>query len=209
MKLNPLVLKSLLHIGVPFGVGASLFFLLGHEREKSRRSSCQSNLKQMGIAFAQYAQDYDDHLPLPVGGDHSETYGTPPFGWAEALLPYSKSINILYCPSDVWPSLDGQIPKGFFSDYWMNARLSGRKQSALATTIIMVGDGIGDKRGTARYATTAPPTQTPTCGGQGGNCQSAWKHLGGANFLFADGHVKWLLPEGVSARKGDSATFAP
>ncbi len=76
--------------------------------------------------------------------------------------------------------------------------------------VILVGDGVAaDTRSTARYALSEPPDQKDICTGYNGSCDKAWKHLSGANFGFLDGHVKWLTPEQVSARKGDSATFAP
>jgi len=43
-------------------------------------SSCQSNLRQIGLAFAQYTQDYDESLP-PVAAKGVA------FGWADLLQP--------------------------------------------------------------------------------------------------------------------------
>lgn len=37
---------------------------LNSAREKARRISCASNLKQIGLAVKQYAMDYDDRLPI-------------------------------------------------------------------------------------------------------------------------------------------------
>jgi prepilin-type processing-associated H-X9-DG protein len=34
------------------------------------------------------------------------------------------------------------------------------------------------------------------------------RHLGGDNFLFCDGHVKWLKPEMVKSRSGSSYAAA-
>ena len=35
--------------------------------EATNEATCISNLHQLGVAFAQYEQDYDEHLPQPVG----------------------------------------------------------------------------------------------------------------------------------------------
>ncbi|HEY3331833.1 MAG TPA: DUF1559 domain-containing protein [Capsulimonadaceae bacterium] len=62
-----------------------------HDRYHSRQATCQSNLKQIGIAFVQYVQDYDEQFPL--NGPH----GT---GWAGALYPYVKSTGVFKCSND-------------------------------------------------------------------------------------------------------------
>ena len=41
-------------------IAAILFPVFGRVRENARRSSCQSNLKQIGLALIQYSQDYDE-----------------------------------------------------------------------------------------------------------------------------------------------------
>lgn len=38
-------------------------FQYGRSRDNARRSSCQSNLKQIGLGFIQYTQDYDQKFP--------------------------------------------------------------------------------------------------------------------------------------------------
>jgi len=220
MKINPLVLKSLVTVGVPVLALAVLFPVLAHERDNERRSSCQSNLKQLGLAQAQYARDYDGHLPLvqnttfvPVRNRNSPVSPEGAYEWADALWPYSKSTGLNQCPSDVWPPGNGtevRSDRPGFIDYFMNARLSGAKTTLLRSqSLVLLGDGIGDERGTARYALSEPPTQTRFCSGFNNSYQSAWKHFERANFLFLDGHVKSLLPHEVTATKGDAATFAP
>jgi hypothetical protein len=43
---------------------AAILFRLGRARENARRSSCQSNLKQIGLGILQYSQDYDEKMPF-------------------------------------------------------------------------------------------------------------------------------------------------
>lgn len=58
-------------------------------RESSRRSHCQNNLKQIGLAFHEYHVSFGKY---PVGVAHSKDDGDPTgvagFGWASFLLPY-------------------------------------------------------------------------------------------------------------------------
>ena len=93
-------------------MAAILFPVFARARENARRSSCQSNLKQIGLAAAQYTQDYDELMPLqrgqsincfadgPGGGVcTTETGLSWDFNWAWAIQPYAKSWQIYRCPS--------------------------------------------------------------------------------------------------------------
>jgi len=69
------------------GLGASLMALnAGVIRPRRYHKMCQSNMKQMGLAFMQYSRDYDESFPLAPN-------------WADALWPYSKSKAIFHCPT--------------------------------------------------------------------------------------------------------------
>src|SRR5689334_16347335 len=54
-------------------LAAILFPVFGQARSKARQATCQSNLKQMGTAFAMYAADNDGLFPNPGGYLYSET----------------------------------------------------------------------------------------------------------------------------------------
>ena len=43
-------------------LAAILFPVFARARESARRSSCQSNLKQIGLGWIQYAQDHDERV---------------------------------------------------------------------------------------------------------------------------------------------------
>lgn len=87
-------------------LAAILFPVFGRARENARRSSCQSNLKQIGLALIQYSQDYDEMLiadwysPGTSPGD-TERQSTPnaQYKWMDAAYPYTKSEQIFTCPS--------------------------------------------------------------------------------------------------------------
>ena len=65
-------------IAVLFGI---VYASLGSTREKARQSMCISNLKQLGMAFHMYLQDYDAE-------DNPELMAKMPFNTDEALRPY-------------------------------------------------------------------------------------------------------------------------
>ena len=68
-------------------------------REKARQSACGSNEKQLGIAFLQYTQDWDELMPV---GDNVNfgNQGLGGKGWAGQIYSYVKSVGVYGCPSD-------------------------------------------------------------------------------------------------------------
>ncbi|MCD6521605.1 DUF1559 domain-containing protein [Candidatus Calescamantes bacterium] len=60
-------------------------------REKARQASCQNNLRQIGLSFYMYIQDYDDYFPQADGGER----------WRLTLYnnSYIEDKGILWCPS--------------------------------------------------------------------------------------------------------------
>ena len=49
-------------------LAAILFPVFARAREDARRSSCQSNLKQIGLGQLQYAQDFDEKYAMAIVG---------------------------------------------------------------------------------------------------------------------------------------------
>lgn len=90
-------------------LAAILFPVFSRARENARRTSCQSNLRQMGTAVMQYMQDYDDvfpwsfntltNSPAPEGGYWSGTAANGFWFWPQILYPYHKSEQVFACPS--------------------------------------------------------------------------------------------------------------
>lgn len=100
------LIELLVVIAIIAILAAILFPVFARARENARRSSCQSNMKQIGLAFMQYTQDYDEKMPVgTVAGATSACeagfpYGSRGFGWAGQLYPYAKSSQLFKCPSD-------------------------------------------------------------------------------------------------------------
>src|SRR5580698_2389370 len=57
------LIELLVVIAIIAILAAILFPVFAQAREKARQASCMSNLKQIGLAFAQYVQDYDEKWP--------------------------------------------------------------------------------------------------------------------------------------------------
>lgn len=103
------LIELLVVIAIILLLAAILFPVFGRVRENARRTACQSNLKQLGLAFAQYAHDYDGRMPqaqncviTPVSASAQtiscETTGDG-HAWPGKIFPYVKSKQLFNCPS--------------------------------------------------------------------------------------------------------------
>src|SRR2546429_1371192 len=63
------LIELLVVIAIIAILAAILFPVFAQAREKARQSSCQSNLRQLGLATQLYAQDYDETYPLAQYAD--------------------------------------------------------------------------------------------------------------------------------------------
>ena len=190
MKHKALTVWELLIVVAIVAIGAAILMPLPHHtREGARRSSCQSNLKQIGLAFLQYAQDADAKAP-PVAGARG--------GWTLLLAPYLKNPDIFQCPS----AYSGKIGS---TDYFFNARLAGARGKlgahAKPPFTILSGDGADDANSSSHLS------QFPDSWRKDEN-SPAWRHLDGANYGFIDGHVKWFKPEKIFGAP-EAATSQP
>jgi prepilin-type N-terminal cleavage/methylation domain-containing protein/prepilin-type processing-associated H-X9-DG protein len=99
------LIELLVVIAIIAILAAILFPVFAKSREKARQSSCQSNLKQIGLAAMQYAQDFDEKL-VPV----YQNGGAYRYWWADLIQPYMRSYQLLVCPSNSWVYNDGFRP---------------------------------------------------------------------------------------------------
>ena len=234
------LIELLVVIAVIAILAAILFPVFARARENARRASCQSNLKQIGLGFLQYAQDYDECMPYRTNGA-----GDGMIGWPVAIMPYVKSVQVFKCASDptkpvtagkdtlsyavnydaiAVPAGNGPIKLSTFNstpktvlvleihDTQVNYSWTVTTASEWAQTVTMGREGYDANVGgtTGVYPTAATGqlagAELGFAGGVAGLSSYASKyarHFDGSNFLAADGHVKWLMPEKVST--GNSA----
>ena len=88
------LIELLVVIAIIAILAAILFPVFAQARESARRTSCLSNVKQMGVAFAMYTQDYDETTPAVI---HDNSLPYDPDFWV-IIQPYVKNINMFYCP---------------------------------------------------------------------------------------------------------------
>lgn len=183
-------------------VGLVLFPIFARQRPNRDPLYCQSQLKQIGLAMFQYTQDY--HGKFPAVNLHDTGIGDQnAFGWADALFPYLKSHQIFWCPAQLRNGVrdDQSKPPAArnYTDYFYNRRMDGLHNEKIESVIltIMLGDGNdGTDAANARYSLSKLPSEW-----REDKNSPSYRHREGANYLFADGHVKLLKPEQVSVQK--------
>lgn len=183
-------------------LAALLFPVFQKVRENARRTTCQSNLKQIGLALTEYTGDNDEALPP---GAYSAPSGL--ITWRQMVFPYVKSFPVFACPSNSYndmPSADNST----VVSYGCNETVLRTKTSAALlndiqnpATLFLVGetDGAGYNLNNANGNGPNPPLLSPNCGGcnfpvAGSHTDLFAGHLTRSNWLFADGHVRSLRP---------------
>jgi len=187
------LIELLVVIAIIAILAAILFPVFAKAREKARQTSCTSNLKQLGLGFIQYVQDYDEKYP--------QTGNT----WPTTIYSYEKSTGVYKCPDD---STQGTPGTNSAVSYFANNQVLGNSdalESAPASTVLAFDADTGV---TATQQTPATGCST-TCEDYGQETYNSANTLGQSNtnptihdpeisFLACDGHVKLLRPEKVS-----------
>ncbi len=90
------LIELLVVIAIIAILAAILFPVFSRAREAARKTSCASNLRQLGLASHMYAQDHDELLPCDYYACNSSTTHARLVG---QILPYINNTQIMYCPS--------------------------------------------------------------------------------------------------------------
>jgi len=207
MKRGFTLIELLVVIAIIAILAAILFPVFAKAREKARMASCQSNLKQLALGVAQYAQDYDETNP----GCYLDRHGGPAppvwasgsyYYWDDLIYPYVKNTQVYLCPSGYSSRSDYMA-----NDWSMNGdhNTPGTKLTAIERPAeeILLFDGKHrtcgrphgyslDANGSWKWCYGYPTVNEYEFPGENTYAENRERHNAGCNYAFADGHVKWL-----------------
>jgi prepilin-type N-terminal cleavage/methylation domain-containing protein/prepilin-type processing-associated H-X9-DG protein len=185
------LIELLVVIAIIAILAAILFPVFARARENARRSSCASNLRQIGLGVMQYVQDYDEKYPHQQWTSGNEWLETP----AWQIQPYLKSTQVFICPSKGRgapdPSTVGQISYGFNGLTFIGSSQGVSMASINSPAEVVYLTDAGMPWLDWFWCQNSYPTNATYGGGQNGRFQSQnIRHLGTVNIAYADGHVK-------------------
>jgi len=213
------LIELLVTIAIIAILAAILFPVFARAREQARKAACMSNLKQIGLAIIQYTQDFDEKYPIANNGSGLTWYAVlQPYvkSYQVFTCPTAGQINLpntsnrQYSGGYGWNISGTQtfanIANGFGYSNTNWGTPNGNGPLSLATvpepaeTIIVADPASNGYKNNAYFAVgySTGNSYTPVLhGGQvgpftGDGTLSAVAAGGGGNYLFADGHVKFV-----------------
>ena len=228
MKRGFTLIELLIVIAIIAILAAILFPVFQQAKEAAKRTSCLSNMRQLGLATELYVQDFDYHYPQskmtdaqPNIDDADGSIENPDNGSVFAkLLPYTghgsqSTEDVMFqqrmfaCPSDINPfdpscpdvvNIGGPHVVSYLINGYFVWGLSESEITNPAETINYAERRSVPENGAAQFCddiyhpwfnttnpnccSTVPDEMDPFTG-----AISTHRHLGGANYCFAEGHA--------------------
>ncbi|MDP2897445.1 MAG: prepilin-type N-terminal cleavage/methylation domain-containing protein [bacterium] len=176
---------------------ALLLPTIQNAKEKGKQAHCMQNLRQLGLAYEQYANDYDGWYP-PQPGWQGDTMAYIRTSWItydaqsniinggatklqirEGLLwPYLKSYEVYTCPGDKNRNIRNY-------SYSQNLAYRGRQRDKIGrwlTQVMLMCEEQRPNDGVFWYKNSGAVSSMDVLAFD--------RHVSCSNMLFGDGHVK-------------------
>ncbi len=197
------LIELLVVIAIIAILAAILFPVFARAREKARQTSCLSNMKQIGLAWHMYAQDYDERCcPAWIAWvkwpDDVSSWNDGA-NWPYLLQPYVTNTQVFNCPSAPSDARRWEGARRYTSggcSYGQNPQLGYFHYNGVNMTEPKL------------LAEIKTPAEVPVHGDNGNTGNPFWWHTNPSylpedrhneqiNTSFADGHAKSLSMNAV------------
>lgn len=211
------LIELLVVIAIIAILAAILFPIFGKAKESAKRSSCLSNLKQLGYAMTLYQDNYDGDYPSSPVYPWDKVGWAQHTGWVQMLMTgYVKNRGAFNCPGAANPLITGDVKVGYAMNEYVFYRYHGfYKASSIRNTkyTLLLSDGR-----TCAMAHDWDDEALASFGGlpsgmnrikyaddrfinSVGNATDLFRiRHGGTNVLFCDLHASIVLPEQFRAQ---------
>jgi prepilin-type N-terminal cleavage/methylation domain-containing protein/prepilin-type processing-associated H-X9-DG protein len=226
------LIELLVVIAVIAILASILFPVFARARENARRTSCLSNLKQIGLGTMLYVQDHDGAYPMYGYANSNPSLphlvSSTNLYWIDFIYPYVKSRQLFYCPSgaqdtsttDAISKMNYGANVFLFANQGLFPGKTVREAILVSSsqTYMVLDWGTLSVQANQITAPAAVNFYLPGVGQLGitkpTGIDSSYdrdfqggRHFDGVNVAFADGHVKWtksstLLAEGRKSNTG-------
>jgi len=202
------LIELLVVIAIIAILAAMLLPALSSAKQKAWTTSCNSNLRQVGLGMRMFADDNNEFYPesggkilwgatdvAPANGGS----GLP--GWTQQIISYTSNTNVYRCPGNVQLPAANQSPFNYFNGvraaFVATGGFAPVKNTSILfpTAYVLSGDTIDNAQYFATNDCDKDDYSQDCVGGEAdvpANKQVQWQaHTKGQNILFADGHTKW------------------
>jgi len=211
------LIELLVVIAIIAILASMLLPALNQAKARANRVLCASNLKQLGMGLFLYADENRGRLPKSFYNNGGGYGSLPAYTWRSLTIPYVGDKAVYFCPSrkeDMTWDPD--------TNEWGRSGYGANRVHYLWNTTpptdAMGGCSASHPNGQIALSLFAAPTETILLAEiDGATAQVAYmneshdfnwvgtagsmRHGGGADFLWADGHVQWYKALAVGCNR--------
>ena len=200
------LIELLVVIAIIAILAAMLLPALSSAKKKAWTTSCNSNLRQIGLSMRMFADDNGELYPESGSTIYWNAIdpATGKSSWMQQIFSYLGNTNVFNCPGNAQLPVDMQGPFTYFNGCRAvyvavtNFAPVNNKLILFPAAYVLSGDtcGIPNVSGGGKFdkndADKDDYTQNCVGGAANGTPFELWQvHSLGQNILFADGHAQW------------------